>query len=305
MVVTFSQIVKSSYNSRHQKELYRVLRAEGLHQRLKTVTDDYYKVCEINPTNENLQHFEKMVLEIMTIITLWFRSQPTESRCKPTSRLIMQLGYKLVKQAVVQAHKHTDTYLCLVGELIEKESLSIEWKHFIMNFFEADILYPATAKFKGISKKKSEKLPDPLVHLQWHRFKTDKQNQIKQAVFGNDVCYVLPGVRTPNKIDMLFRPGCLSYNIIVPAEHLRAFLALFRILHGSGRISCCQNRGFFKFLQAHIAVPENEKHIQRSDFYKVDYETRKNPKLEAEIRHILHALLEKYLPDESSTDGNL
>ena len=301
MAITFSQVVRSYTGARQQKELYKVLHAEGLFEGLKTATNEYYRLCEGCTQEEKLQYFVKMLMEVMTLITLWFRSRAPGPQRKASARLIMQLGFKLVKYAIEREHRQAETYLLLTEELIEKESLAIEWKYFVIHFFEAEVLYlsqPDRREFKG---ETPQKLPHPLVYLKWHSYKADKKNQVKLDFFTNDVCITLPGLRSPNKIAMLFKPGCLNYKIVVPAEHIRSFVALFRILHQSKRFSCCRNKGLYLFLQAHIVFPKGEKHVQRKDLYTLDFETRNNPMLEAEIRETLRPLLEHYIPVQPKT----
>jgi hypothetical protein len=67
MAITFSQVVKSYTNVRQQKELYKVLHAEGLFTGLKTATNEYYRLSEGVTQNEKLQCFEKMLMEVITL----------------------------------------------------------------------------------------------------------------------------------------------------------------------------------------------------------------------------------------------
>jgi hypothetical protein len=296
MAITFSQVVRSYTNARQQKELYKVLHAEGLFTGLKSAINEYYRLGESATQNEKLQCFEKMLMEIMTLITLWFRSQAPGSVRKASAQQIMPLGFKLVKYAVEKESRQAETFLLLAEELIEKESLAIDWKYFVVHFFEAEILYRSQADQKKLSREDLQRLPHPLVYLKWLSYKADKKNQVTDASFGKDVCNTLPGVLSPNKIAMLLKPGCQNYKIVVPAEHLRAFVALFRILRQNKRFRCCRNKGLYLFLQAHIEFPKGEYHVQRKDLYTLDFETRNNPLLEAEIRETLRPLLEHYIP---------
>jgi hypothetical protein len=295
MLQSFLQIVEANTSVRQRSELYKVLREAGLYDGLRSAIDTY--LCEsLSASGEaRQQKFRVMVIQVLTQINQWYRSQPPDDTLTPSARRIIQLGFILLKQIVTGEHSLKQTFLQIIEEIIEKNLQDIDWKHFSFTFFGAEVLSPFRSNHENASDKKRQHNHSQAYFL-WHIQADKGGKKVVRVHFARDICRELPGVRNQYTLNKLFVPRCSDYYIEVPSEYLRAFIALFRLQVKAGRIRCCHNKGFYKLLQMHVILPENKNKVQSRDFYAIDYETRHNAELEAEVMEILHPLLEIYLP---------
>jgi hypothetical protein len=299
MLLSFSQIVEANTSFRQRRELYKALQSAGLCVGLRTAIDNYFNECKSATKEEKQQKFSAMVFDVLTQINHWHQSQGTANEHKPSARRVIQLGFILLKQIVISEPCMKHTYLSLLEDMIEKDLLTIDWKDFSLLFFGAEVLLPVRSNNNAATVKKRQKTGQPQAYLLWHPKVGDKIKQAYFTFFPKDICEVLQDVGPQSSIDKLFIPGCSDYHIIVPYKYLRPFIALFRLLIKSGRISCCHSKGFYRLLQSRVIFPEHEKRVKIKDFNKFDFETRSNPRHEADASEILRPLLEKYIPEQS------
>jgi hypothetical protein len=280
--MNFSSVIKSNYSQREQKSLSKALHSTGLFEPLKSDYNEYFKALALCRNEDRLSLFEKMVLYIMALITLWYRGEAEGEQRTQQARIITHFGYLLVREAVMMAKKDMDAHLNLIARLLKTQPLEMELGIFIAHLMGGEVIHCFHSMRQSNKADKKSHSVNPYVHLIWHTHKNDKKKQINRDVMISDMVETLDGVTPYGCIARLFSTSFCDYTIIVPLRHLRAFLALFRMLRDSGRLSCSCNKGMFHLLQAHIVAAPGEKKYESREFCKIDYETRNNKILNEE-----------------------
>ncbi|MEI6123700.1 MAG: hypothetical protein WCQ95_08730 [Bacteroidota bacterium] len=287
-------ILNTHYDVNHQKDLVALLHKHHLYQSLEQITAQF----NMPPKPGNLVHMQtqvnKLVKRYFALAAHWFESATEENQRKKDAGQVFCFITKLISEAIHQSQLSKVDYYTILMNQLQAEPVRILWKEFAFNFFLGVIEECFFIREIHASCNQAVTQPSAATYFTWVVKVTDKENRISLETFIMELCETFPGLKSANKIALLFKNTATDFKITIPPEHLGALLMLFYQLHCARRIRCNNSRGLIKHLQLHLQAPPHQQLPLRKKYAKLNNEVLKDTTKRLNIFRQISPMHQKY-----------
>jgi len=292
--MNFALLIKKYKTIGRNRDIVQLLHKHQLFTALETATNRFYE--QANPNNkQNLQQlFDKLVQNYSVAAALFMQDVKTDAQREEDAGSLLHFISCLISEAVRYSQLEKAVYSDILKGNLQAEPVKLLWKEFAYYYFLGDIEVNALPKSSKVPPDAYANTGDGNTYFVWQIWPGDKEKRISLQTFIIDLTDTFEGLRTGNTIAKLFKNIPNDYKITIPAEHLCAFLEIFRKLHQSKRIKCQNSRGLYHHLQTHLQAPPNDKLPNRKEYSKLNHESHHDTKNSIAVLRKISALQTKY-----------